>query len=577
MSGTRRTDARDEGDREGTPGERRGERVVYRVAAQPWELEQVHRLNRATFAGEIPQHQVEEDYLIDRFHAENTYIVAVEGDRVLGMLAVRDRRPFSLDEKLPNLDDYLPPGQSLCELRLLAIEKSRRNGRLFPGMLRCLWELGDGRGYQLALMAAYAPRVPLYERLGCTAFGPRVGTPEVPFQPMMASRESFAAALQSFHSLRSVQPPRPPKGRDGAADGSAPSGSATARNFLPGPVEIEPAVRQAFAAPPISHRSAPFHATLDGVKRRLRELTGSSRVEVLVGSGTLANDVVAAQLGLLPGCGVVLSNGEFGRRLEDHARRHRLRFDLLSAPWGEGFARQAIESALASDPAPAWAWLAHCETSTGVLNDLAAVRELCAARGVLLAADCISSLGTIPVDLSGLYLASGVSGKALRGLPGLALVFHDHEVAPQPEALPRYLDLGLYAASGGVPFTHSSNLVSALAAALETVLAESPFAALRETGAWLRARLRELGFPPVAGEAIAAPGVVSIELPRSRSSREVGDLLSERGFLLSYESDYLLERNWVQVCTMGRADRQDLDLLLSTLADLAPPQPPEAA
>lgn len=547
-------------DRSEASGRRGGEwsrqgrtRIDYRVATEPWELEQVHRLNRATFAGEIPQHRVEGELLVDRFDAENSYVVAVEGERVLGMLAVRDRRPFSLDEKLPNLDDYLPPSLALCEIRLLAIEKGRRNGRLLPGLLRRLWELGRERGYELAVMSAYAPRVHLYERIGCVPFGPRVGTPEVPFQPMMARREAFVRALRTRRSL----------------DGSEHGERSPIRNFLPGPVEIAPAVRRAFADRPVSHRSAPFHSTLDGVKERLREMTGAARVEVLVGSGTLANDVVAAQLSLLPGRGLVLSNGEFGRRLEDHARRHRLRFDLHAAPWGGGFDLAEVERLLAAEPAPAWLWLAHCETSTGVLNDLPALTRLCARRGVRLCADCISSLGAVPVDLSGLYLATGVSGKALRSLPGLALVFHHHEVAPAPEALPRYLDLGLYAASGGVPFTHSSNLVAALGVALETARAEPPFPALRETGAWLRARLAAMGLPPLAPEGIATPAVFTLPVAGG-GSREIGDRLGEEGFLVSYESGYLLERGWIQICTLGGATPRDLEPLLATLGRLAP-------
>jgi len=58
-------------------------------------------------------------------------------------------------------------------------------------------------------------------------------------------------------------------------------------------------------------------------------------VQILSGSGTLANDVVAARLSLLEGSrGLILSNGEFGDRLLDHARRARLNFATLRLPWG---------------------------------------------------------------------------------------------------------------------------------------------------------------------------------------------------------------------------------------------------
>src|SRR5687767_6397184 len=92
----------------------------YKVASEPAEFEQIHRLNYQTFVEEIPQHPPNpERCLVDRFHPENTYLIVLAGEALVGMLAMRDQRPFSLDAKLPVLDSYLPPHRSVCELRLL--------------------------------------------------------------------------------------------------------------------------------------------------------------------------------------------------------------------------------------------------------------------------------------------------------------------------------------------------------------------------------------------------------------------------------------------------------------------------
>ena len=85
-------------------------------------------------------------------------------------------------------------------------------------------------------------------------------------------------------------------------------------------------------------------------------------------------------------------------------------------------------------------------------------------RGVHVRVDAISALGTMPIDLSNVYLATGVSTKGIGSAPGVSIVFHDHDVAPATD-LPRYLDLGLYA-GGALPFTQSSNLLEALDASL---------------------------------------------------------------------------------------------------------------
>src|SRR5258705_7833691 len=111
---------------------------------------------------------------------------------------------------------------------------------------------------------------------------------------MMASRERFAAALAGLRRSprAAVRPPR-------------------SYNFLPGPVTLEAATRRAFAAPAISHRAPAFDELLERGKTMLRAATAAPRVEILLGSGTLANGVVAAQLEGLPGRGLVVANGEF--------------------------------------------------------------------------------------------------------------------------------------------------------------------------------------------------------------------------------------------------------------------------
>jgi hypothetical protein len=90
-------------------------RFYVKIAAEPWEFDAIHRLNYQTFVDEIPQHRPDPSgRLIDKFHGENTYIICISGTRLLGMIAVRGRRPFSLDLKLPDFESYLPPGRRVC-------------------------------------------------------------------------------------------------------------------------------------------------------------------------------------------------------------------------------------------------------------------------------------------------------------------------------------------------------------------------------------------------------------------------------------------------------------------------------
>src|SRR3954465_13694803 len=273
--------------------------LTFKTANEDWEFEAIHRLNYKTFVEEIPQHHASPTHrLVDKFHAENTYLICLSGKKLVGMLAVRGARPFSLDQKLENLDSYLPAGRTICEIRLLAIEKKFRGAQVLQGILALLWQHGIEKGYDLAIISGTTRQFKLYQHLGFAPFGPVVGSGEAEFQPMYVTLETFEATAREFlrsSPSRAFQP--------------------SAVNFLPGPVTIRREVRRAFEQAPESHRADAFVKDFQATKEILCELVRARSVELLLGSGTLANDVVAAQVSLEQRRGLVLSNGEFGERL----------------------------------------------------------------------------------------------------------------------------------------------------------------------------------------------------------------------------------------------------------------------
>jgi N-acyl-L-homoserine lactone synthetase len=164
----------------------------YGIARDAAEFEAIHRLNYRAFVEEIPQHPPNaERRLVDRFHAENTYVVAKRNDEIIGMVCVRGQRPFSLDSKLAdlnsklaNLDRLLPPAKHICELRLLYIVPEERRSAVFYGLARHLFAQAIAGGYDLAIVSAATREARLYRHLGFSAFGPEVGTAEARYQPM---------------------------------------------------------------------------------------------------------------------------------------------------------------------------------------------------------------------------------------------------------------------------------------------------------------------------------------------------------------------------------------------------------
>ena len=155
---------------------------------------------------EIPQHEANPDaLLVDKFHHENTYFICARGGQLIGMVAARDQRPFSLDQKLESLDSYLPPKKSICEIRLLSIEKEHRDGRIIQGLLTMLARHCMDRGYDIAIISGTVRQERFYRRLGFVPFGPRVGTAEALYQPMY---RELATLQEEFSELFRTEPPR---------------------------------------------------------------------------------------------------------------------------------------------------------------------------------------------------------------------------------------------------------------------------------------------------------------------------------------------------------------------------------
>lgn len=528
--------------------------LEFKVATEPAEFEAIHRLNYETFVEEIPQHPPNpERRLVDRFHAENIYFVCLREGRLVGMLALRGKRPFSLDGKLPDLDAHLPPGCVPCEVRLLAVRRDVRRawgGLVLRGLLALFRESWASKGYTFAVISGTTRESRLYRHMGFVPFGPLVGTAEARYQPMYMTPESFEAATGRCLDRASRRNSPPPM-----------------VNLTPGPVTVRPAVSLAMARPAESHRSDAFKETILETRRSLCGLVRARHAALFMGSGTLANDVVGAQLSLLEGPGIVLSNGEFGDRLADHARRFRLDVDVLQFAWGQPFDLEAVRRRLLAAPKPAWLWFAHGETSTGVLNDLPALKRLAADAGVRLCVDAISTVGATPVDLDGVYLAASSSGKGLRSLPGVAMVFHASPVRPAEGRLPRYLDLGLASQADGVPFTFLSNLVVALREAIRGVDWPRRFQDIRNSTTLLQADLLRRGFELLSEDSPASFGVTTIAAPTGISSVQLGERMAREGYLLGYQSNYLKRRNWFQMCLFGDPQPGELVRAATALED----------
>jgi aspartate aminotransferase-like enzyme len=529
------------------------------------ELDQVHRLNYESFVREVAQYSDPgTGRLVDKFHDKNTYVIARLGGDVVGMVAAHDRPPFSVADRLADPAVLDRPGEQPLEVRLLAVRPGYRRGPVFSGLLWALHQHARRLGHTRLLISGLEERVSLYAKLGFSALGPAVTCGRAAFVPMTLDLDRPPESLRRTITRWEARLSR------GAR-------AAVGRTLclLPGPVQLSERVRAAWCGAPVSHRCDGFVGQFERVRDRLAGLVeGTPEVALFCGSGTLANDVVVATLAAdrSVGPGLILVNGEFGARLARQAARFGLKFRTLRQAWGRPWDLAVVAEALAAANAVGWVWGVHLESSTGTLNDLAGLRDVVGRAGARLCIDAVSSVGAVPLDLRGIHLASGTSGKALGAYAGLGIVFAapDACVIPNPRRVPTYLDLQAAMAARGPQFTVASPLLAALDRALDDYATPAARAAryahYARLGRFVRSGLRALALEPVADEKSAAPVVTTFATPPGWSANHIAAACRALGYEVAYASRYLRRRSWVQIATMGEVAPDDLRPLFAGLA-----------
>lgn len=335
-------------------------------------------------------------------------------------------------------------------------------------------------------------------------------------------------------------------------------------NVSTGPVQISKQVLQALASAPMSHRSQEFQKLHSDTTKFLCEQFKVKKTYLLTGSGTVANEAMIWQIKLLQGKGLILSNGEFGTRLIEQAGRVSLQFIEHKLLFGHPFDLCAIENDIRQHGVK-WVLFCHCETSTGVVNDLDNITKTCCRNGCLCFVDCMSTAGAQPLDLSRIAMATASSGKGLASIPGLAIIFSNIEMVSSNQ-IPVYFDLAFNDKKDGVPFTISSNLLHALNVSIKQKLQQEQFELIDMYSASYHKLFSENNLLPFNN---ARSTVFTISLPVVSTNTFIRHLKRE-GILVSYESEYLKKSDWLQVALLGYYKAAELDYVFETLKRTMP-------
>jgi alanine-glyoxylate transaminase / serine-glyoxylate transaminase / serine-pyruvate transaminase len=336
----------------------------------------------------------------------------------------------------------------------------------------------------------------------------------------------------------------------------------------PGPSAIAPSVLAALAAPTVGHLDPYFLKIMDEMQTMLRQVFRTQNSLTLAVSGTGSAGMETCVVNLIePGDKMlVCKNGVFGARMADVAERAGAEVTVIERPFGEVFSIQEIRSAIQKSQ-PKVVGIVHAETSTGAWQPIEEISKAVHDAGALLLADCVTSLGGVPVEVDAWELDAVYSGtqKCLSCPPGLAPVTFSPRAV---EAIDKrktkiaswYLDMTMVRNYWGEDraYHHTApiNMNYGLHEALRLVLEEglsARHARHRRNHLALKAGIRAMGMEYAVADDCCLPMLNAVKIPAG--AEDVGvrkQLLNEFGIEIGGGLGPMKGKTW-RIGLMGEA------------------------
>lgn len=253
--------------------------------------------------------------------------------------------------------------------------------------------------------------------------------------------------------------------------------------FTPGPLTTSRTVKQAMLRD-LGSRDSAFVSVVSEARRRLLRLASADENEftavLMQGSGTFGLEAVVSSV--IPPAGklLVLINGAYGERILKIAQVHRIPATPLRCAEDAVLNLDTLDAALVAEPDITHVAVVHCETTTGIINPMAAYGDVVRWHRRSYIVDAMSSFGAYPVNLDkcGIDYLISSSNKCIEGVPGFSFVLARKAGLLASRGFARTLSLDLFAQWEGLErdgqfrFTPPTHAVLAFVQALRELEAE---------------------------------------------------------------------------------------------------------
>lgn len=249
---------------------------------------------------------------------------------------------------------------------------------------------------------------------------------------------------------------------------------------------------------------------------------------LMQGSGTFGVESVLSGVISSTDKVLVLQNGAYSKRMVEMCDYHGIKYVVYEEDYAHVPDPAIVEDVLKSDGSITHISMVHSETTSGLLNDIAAIGELAKKYNKKFIVDAMSSFGGVDINVPELgitYLVSSAN-KCIQGVPGFSFIIAKVSDLKRTKGIARSLSLDLYAQweimekdGGKWRFTSPTHVVAAFSQALKELAAEGGITARNArytaTNRALRKGMEELGFKAYIDEAHQGPIITTFFYPEN--------------------------------------------------------------
>lgn len=318
------------------------------------------------------------------------------------------------------------------------------------------------------------------------------------------------------------------------------------------------------------------------IRSALLKIAGVSEktytVVLLQGSGSFGVEATLdTSIGANDKC-LFIVNGAYGQRMVQMAEKMCMNHHVYTMSYNQVPSSERIREILAENTDITHVAMVHCETTTGMLNPVKEIAEICTKEGKIFILDAMSSFGGVGMNIEKLdidYLISSAN-KCIQGVPGFSFVIVKKELLKSCRGNSKSLVMDLLEqwetmdSDGKWRYTSPTHVVAAFLKAIDELFLEGGVDAREKryttNNQILIKGMKSLGFLPYVEASRQSPIITTFFYPNQIFDfADFYSFVKSKGYIL-YPGK-LTNENTFRIGNIGEIYPEDMLQLLSIVKD----------